>query len=119
MKQFYYFSLSCLPSQNGSALKGKNFTPLGANSFFEEWTPFEELGPLKKLTGIMLFTYVKPMKKQRSASQYIEINPSLVYNMGNISQESCKSSKQTCASRLSPIQADKLLYSYFIPLSSI
>ena len=29
--------------------------------------------------------------------RYIEINPSLVYRTGNISQESCKSSKQTSA----------------------
>ena len=38
--------LVCLLFQKGSALKRKNLLQ-GANSFLEEWTPFEELCPIE------------------------------------------------------------------------
>ena len=44
--------------QKGSALKRKNLLQ-GANSFLEEWTPFEELCPIEVNRNSCFFQFVK------------------------------------------------------------
>ena len=65
------FFPSLLPFSEGVCSSRKEFAPLGANSFLEEWTHLEELGLSEKHTGICVIPTSKTHEKHASQCNII------------------------------------------------